>query len=297
MKLIKYHFVFFALFLSACASNDSEFAPIVLCHEINRGGIVSQVPSNECAGNIITPAQAEELRVNRQKELIARLNSSTGSKTPDYKGYRFYQASTGFAINERGDMLTTAHSVRGCQALAGRDNNNKLHPISLLSIESGLDLALIRAPRGVLNPLAIGPEHPKNGVPIALIGYPKIGLIRLKPKITVAYHDESVVSGAQGLMGINGEVRSGNSGGPVLNSQGQVIGVVTAHVDSKKYFEQSGELIVDKGAAARIDLVKNFLNTRSARYKTGSYQANELTENQIFNTAVSAILRVECYKN
>jgi len=54
------------------------------------------------------------------------------------------------------------------------------------------------------------------------------------------------------------DVRRGNSGGPVLDDGGAVVGVVVAKIDTPKHFSRTGELVERVGVAIRNEIVFAF---------------------------------------
>lgn len=137
---------------------------------------------------------------------------------------------TGFVVDRSGSLVTAAHVARGADRLevefrdAGRMNAD------LVGYDARRDVALLRVqPRGTLAALDLGDSTlVKEGEPVAVIGTP-----RGRPWVMTS----GVVRGTGlTLPGLFPEiftmfdavVEPGNSGGPLLNGRGQVIGVVVA---------------------------------------------------------------------
>ena len=70
------------------------------------------------------------------------------------------------------------------------------------------------------------------------------------------------------LIAINADVRRGNSGGPLLDEHGNVIGVVFAKINSVSVFEKTGALIRNIGFALPMEFILPFLDSHGVRYKT-----------------------------
>ena len=86
------------------------------------------------------------------------------------------------------------------------------------------------------------------------------------PKIT-----EGIVSSLSGILDdprtyqISVPVQSGNSGGPLLNRNGEAIGVVTAKLDAETVFEWTGDLPENVNYAIKIDYLRPLLYSLAPR--------------------------------
>jgi len=110
------------------------------------------------------------------------------------------------------------------------DNNNRV-------LESGRDLALLRVPHGVYPALAISTRDAQIGDPVHILGFPGVVLSNELLNKTVAIQ-ASVTNGAvsgfkqdaigQALVQTDASAAHGNSGGPAIGDDSQVVGVMFA---------------------------------------------------------------------
>lgn len=141
---------------------------------------------------------------------------------------------TGIVITSDGEILTNAHVV---------DNATEVKvllqgaidplPATVLAKDVGNDLALLRIDRTGLRPavfadpstIAIGDEVVAVGFALNLDGGPTVtrGIVSALNR-TISSEDGAL----DGLIQTDTAISSGNSGGPLLNSRGQVVGVNTA---------------------------------------------------------------------
>lgn len=144
-------------------------------------------------------------------------------------------AGTGVILSADGEVLTNAHVVDGASAihvtLAGESQSRTA---TLIGADNAADLALLRidgasnlpvAPLGSSSSLAVGDDVVAIGNALALRGGPTV------TQGIVSALDRSLVtaSGAMtGLIQTDASISSGNSGGPLVNAVGEVIGVNTA---------------------------------------------------------------------
>src|SRR3546814_14605705 len=83
-----------------------------------------------------------------------------------------------------------------------------------------------------------------------LSGYPEQGMVSLSPLLTpveILRHESQTPRGP--ALPVRGDVRKGNSGGPLLDTAGSVVGVVLAAVDSVGMYTVTGTAVTDVGRA------------------------------------------------
>jgi len=209
---------------------------------------------------------------------LADVQSATTGKNENPSGEKKKLSNgTGFFVAADGYVVTNAHVVEGCEdprvvcGLAGpvsarvlaRDAANDL---ALLKVEAGSDhVATLRA--GV----RIGEE-------IAAFGYPLLDMLSTGGNFTVGN-----VSALAGLKNdsrhiqISAPVQPGNSGGPVIDQCGNVIGVVVSGLPT-----HNKGVAQNVNFAININTVTAFLDSHGAPYSTEiserSLQTVELAE-------------------
>lgn len=104
--------------------------------------------------------------------------------------------------------------------------------------------------------------------PVKIIGYPYTSEIGqdnlLNPTITSGTLSGSIIVAGNQLIQIQGDARPGNSGGPVLNSAGEVIGIITNATDeTNNYLRPSNDIKIIMGK------VSNKTGTIEEEWKTG----------------------------
>src|SRR3546814_2134794 len=66
---------------------------------------------------------------------------------------------------------------------------------------------------------------------------------------------------------VRGDIRRGNSGGPLLDSGGNVIGVVFAKVDSVNVYQTTGQAVREIGLASPGEVLQTFLKDQGVDYR------------------------------
>jgi S1-C subfamily serine protease len=145
---------------------------------------------------------------------------------------------SGFVYDTQGDIVTDQHVVAGATSIAVKFSNGASYKATLVGSDASSDLAVIRvsAPASLLHPLAladsstvsVGDSVVAIGSPFGLAGTITSGIVSALHRDITAPNNFTIPNTIQTDAAIN----HGNSGGVLLNTSGQVIGV-TAQIDSE----------------------------------------------------------------
>lgn len=170
------------------------------------------------------------------------------------KKYKQKSLGTGFIIDKKGFILTNNHVVEQTDEIRVRTADDKEFAAKIVGRDPMTDLALIRIksdtpfiplPLGDSNRLEVGDWVVAIGNPFGLGNTVTAGIVSAKYRqIGAGAYDNFIQTDTP--------INLGNSGGPLLNTDGEVIGVNTA------IFSQSGGS-VGIGFAIPIDMVKELL--------------------------------------
>ena len=163
------------------------------------------------------------------------LRSLTGAKQPTASAADNADSTgTGFIVHTNGYVLSNAHVVEGARKLQVVLHDGSVHDAKLIESDTYKDLALLKidAPGLVAAPLGDSARVEVMDAVMA-IGYPLgtalgSGVSAYEGKVN-AVRDEEKVPKFQ----IDATVNSGNSGGPLINDRGEVIGVIVAKVKTE----------------------------------------------------------------
>ena len=191
-------------------------------------------------------------------------NQSGGGKnaTPADTSLAAPKASgSGFFITEDGYLLSNAHVVEGAARLVVKTKLGAF-PAVLVRLDAINDIAVLKA-SGVFRTLPIAPSRTvKLGDSVITVGFPNPALQGVEPKLTDGRI--SSLAGAQDdarHFQISVAVQPGNSGGALVNSVGNAVGIVTARLSDKAALETSGALPQNVNYAIKSSYVLSFLES------------------------------------
>jgi putative serine protease PepD len=169
---------------------------------------------------------------NRANKGVVEITVKSAGQSTPFGGEQSQQAQgSGFVYDASGHIVTNEHVVDGAQSISVKLWNGATYKATLVGSDSSTDLAVIKvdAPSSVLHPLALGDSSNVSvGDGVVAIGSP-FGLEETVTSGIVSALHRSM--NAPNGFTINDSIQTdaainhGNSGGPLLDLQGRVIGV------------------------------------------------------------------------
>lgn len=170
---------------------------------------------------------------------------------PDARGL-----GSGVVINADGLILTSLHVVAGASAITVTFADGTASPAAVVVEQPENDIAVLEAanlpvflvPATLGNPdaLQIGDEAFVVGHPLGLYGSLSAGVVS---GLDRTFQPENSAQPLTGLIQVDAAINPGNSGGPLLNRDGQVIGIVAGLVNPTDQ-----EVFIGLGFAVPIDV-------------------------------------------
>jgi S1-C subfamily serine protease len=202
---------------------------------------------------------------------------------------------TGFFVSEHGYILTNAHVVSGCKQIRTRDGR----AADLVGKDEQIDLALLKINSESPAVASFRPRPvPRVGDSVIAFGFPLQGLLSSEGNLSTG-----TIAATTGLaddprfMQISAPVQPGNSGSPLLDSGGDVIGVMEAKLDAMTTLRMVGDLPENVNFAIRGSEAVQFLERNHTAYHA---ETTESTTNQkVADVAAKAkqfSLPIECLK-
>ena len=135
---------------------------------------------------------------------------------------------SGFFVTKNGYVVTNHHVIDGANKFRILTANGTFDA-QLIKSDPNTDLAVLKVD-GNFTPLQFSHRRiEKLGTTVLTMGFPRPGVQGFSPKVT-----KGIISGEEGFKGdvreyqIDASIQPGNSGGPLLSEQGEVVGVVVA---------------------------------------------------------------------
>ena len=151
---------------------------------------------------------------------------------------------SGFVIDKAGHIVTNYHVIAGATSVQVSFSNNESYKAQIVGYDATTDLAVLRVNAGAraLTPLALGDsDRVQVGDQVVAIGNP-FGLTRSVTAGIVSALQRQITSPNQytidHVIQTDAAINHGNSGGPLINTQGQVVGV-NAQIDTASTSEQN----------------------------------------------------------
>ena len=152
-------------------------------------------------------------------------------------------SGTGFFIGSAGHILTSHHVVEGASQIACRTVAGQVHEARLIRSSAANDVALLQVnvrPTHFLGFAA--PGSAREGDRVFTMGFPVVNVLGVEPRFTDGTISALSFAGENVFLQTSIPVHPGNSGGPVVNERGQVIGIVAATVAIEPFYRETGVL-------------------------------------------------------
>ena len=208
-------------------------------------------------------------KVLTQAELYAQnVNSVVGittSITTNYWGYKTTAAASGsgFIITEDGYILTNHHVIENSNSIKVALYNGETYEAELIGYDESNDIAVIKIDAKGLTPVVLGSSDELNvGDEVVAIGNPLGELTFSLTSGYVSALDREITLSSNVTMDLiqtDCAINSGNSGGPLFNMYGEVIGITNAKYSGSG---SSNEASIDNiGFAIPIDNVRSIFKS------------------------------------
>ena len=184
-------------------------------------------------------------------------------------------SGSGIFVNSDGMVLTNAHVINGCKTIMVKAYNATPTSGLLDSVDPKNDLALIRTRSDYGVPAMFRPQNrpARLGENIGVIGYPLLGMLSNEPKAT--FGQVNSVAGMNNdytLLQISAPIQPGNSGGPVYDQNGQVLGIVVSTA-SPALAAKIGVVPQNINFAIRSEIAQIFMTAHGVEFRTSGFSS------------------------
>jgi S1-C subfamily serine protease len=202
-------------------------------------------------------------------------------------------SGTGFFVTSEGHVVTNSHVVGGCSTIDVKQANGTTVLARVLAQDSTNDLALLKVghqPSQVAS-LRIGI---RLGEPVAAFGFPLSSVLASSGNFTLGN-----VTALAGIgddtrhLQISAPVQPGNSGGPLLDETGSVVGVVTSKLNALRTVAATGDVPQNVNFAIKTSVLATFLESNRIEVSLGT-KAAKLSSPDLADQANSISVLVRC---
>lgn len=205
------------------------------------------IPTQEKYYNEASLLEARQ-RATELQALIAANKASTNNNSaaisqPDVAPNTPKASGSGAFISADGLVLTAAHVVQGASRIEVVTAAGKL-AATVVKIDTTNDVALLKCTGSNFTPLPIAPsKEARAGTSVFTVGFPNIQLQGFDPKLT-----KGEISSQTGFQDdprqwqISVPIQPGNSGGPLCDENGNLIGIILSTLDPLKMAKLAGEI-------------------------------------------------------
>ena len=202
---------------------------------------------------------------------------------------------TGFYVSDRGHVLTNNHVVDGCRTITITHLGSASVPARLVAKDSVNDLAVLSTDlhQDVVPPLSM---RARVGESVFAYGYPMNGLLATSGNFTIGNVTATAGLGDDtGHIQISAPVQPGNSGGPLLDRYGKVVGVIQSKLNALKVASVTSDLPQNVNFAIKSTVALNFLDANGISAPLDARTTEPMDGEAIAERAKAFTVRVNCH--
>lgn len=204
-------------------------------------------------------------------------------------------SGTGFVV-ARDVVLTNQHVVDGCNRILVRTADGRtLAATPPARVDARRDLALLNVPGNPGPPLTFRANPVRRGEGVVTYGFPLSGLLSSGPTLTTG--EVSALAGMQDnpvQYQISAPVQPGNSGGPLLDRQGHVVGVVVSKLNAQRVAARTGDIPQNVNFAVKGSEAQDFMRRAGLTPLTAESRGADLGAAEVGETAHRSTLFIRC---
>lgn len=220
----------------------------------------------------------------------ASVPSPVGQGAPAKPKHESKGSGSGSIVSSSGHIVTAAHVIKGSSYLEVVTPTGT-HPAVVLSVDEANDVALLKVEQVFDSHIPVGrSSEVRLGQTVATIGFPNIGIQGHSPKVT-----QGMISGENGIQNdirmwqISVPIQPGNSGGPLLDEQGRLVGVVVASL-SLRAIQITGSVPQNVNYAIKGAYLEPLLNFHKVALSEGPTATPASFQDMIANAQKASVL-------
>lgn len=233
-----------------------------------------------------------------------RRPKSPSRETDDTNKIIAAASGSGFAVSQNGHVITNYHVIKGCQNVKVH-HSGQTFSAKVVSSDPQNDLALIQAnfkPAGVLSISSNSPELLQE---VYVAGFPFGRQVSESVKVT-----KGIISSLTGIgnnfsnIQIDAALQPGNSGGPILDNHGNVVGVAVARLDKIYSLKKFGSFSENVNFGIKASLVRSILEANGVEFSSSGTASittktlgTKITKSTFYLSCWMTVAQIKAMKN
>ena len=223
------------------------------------------------------------------------VQSVVAQPAPKPRDNKTYEVSSGsgFYVSEAGHIVTNHHVVDGCKSMKIQ-STGKVWNTTIIANDPQNDLALIKVDKKPAHVFALSAETPFPLQDIIVAGFPFGDSFSSALKFT-----QGIISAGMGLgnnysqIQIDAALQPGNSGGPIMDEYGNIVGVAVAKLSLKKIVDEYGVVPENTNFGVKASVVRNLMEGNRVPLKKPNYEA--VRKSKLSRMATDGTVHLTCW--
>ena len=202
-------------------------------------------------------------------------------------------SGSGFAVSADGYVITNNHVIEGCQEVVVHTKSKDV-TMRLITYDPQNDLALLKGDFRPSTVFALSRSRPELLQDVYVAGYPFGIEISTSVKVT-----KGIISSLTGIgnnfsnIQIDAALQSGNSGGPIIDDLGNVVGVAVSKLDAKYMFDNFGSIPENTNFGIKSNIVRNILDSNDVN--NPSANRSEISKSKLGKMISNGTYYISCW--
>ncbi|HYM30752.1 MAG TPA: trypsin-like peptidase domain-containing protein [Candidatus Cybelea sp.] len=241
---------------------------------------VQAVRNRDMVEKLLTPEQisrAQEAARDWKPGMEVAIGNPAGEPPPEMQNPA-RSSGSGFFVTKSGYIITNAHVTDECKQIVARRPGDADSAATLVASDKRNDLALLKIDAKPARVAAFREDRGvRQGDNVIAYGFPLLstGIVATDGNLTTG-----TVSALAGMgndtrfLQITAPVQAGNSGGPLVDASGNVIGIVTAKANALMIAAATGDVPQNINFAIKSSVMRDFLDANGVAYVTAKSAAD-----------------------
>ena len=228
--------------------------------------------------------------------LLRRLQAAVAARRETPGKPAIESSGSGFLVDSTGAIVTNHHVIEGCGKVTVNLAGQALDA-AVQAQDAVNDLALLKTPRAA-GKAATFSQSPRAslGAAVTVAGYPLQGTLAQSLNVTGGNISALAgLGGNAGLLQITAPVQQGNSGGPLLDAAGNVVGVIVSQLNALRAAIATGDIPQNVNFAIKGAVVRSFLDIHGVAYRRRDSD-DQRTPAEVAERARDFTVAVHCWK-